>query len=185
MNQHNFQTAAANKILGRVRRGFSEILDASVRRTIYLATVRPHLGYSTQVWSPQSVELIRRVERVQRRATKFILDLPFRTATSYKDRLTKLNLLPVSYWHEYLDIILFFKFINNLVPSAPAILPPEQSCRSTRNTSNPETLTVRPPKCKPSTYQQSGILCQLRFGERGCRCTCLNPSSDDTTRRLP
>jgi hypothetical protein len=47
--------------------------------TLYLAIVRPHLGYATQVWSPQSIDLIRRVERVQRRATKVILNLPFKT----------------------------------------------------------------------------------------------------------
>ena len=86
------QTAAANKLLGRVRRGFLEILKASVRRTTYLATVRPHLGYSTQVWSPQSVELIRRVERVQRRTTKFILSFQtFHSALRHRTKTVLQN----------------------------------------------------------------------------------------------
>ncbi len=38
-----------------------------------------HLGYATQVWSPQTVDLIIRVERVQCRANKAILNLPFQT----------------------------------------------------------------------------------------------------------
>ena len=57
--------------------------------------VRSHLGYAKQVWIPQSIDLIRKLERVQRRATKYILDLPFicdQTET-YRDRLTKLNLI--------------------------------------------------------------------------------------------
>ena len=66
-----------------------EVTDASVRRTIYLAIVRPHLGYSMQVWSPQSV---------QRRTAKLILSLPFRT-TTYKERFSQLNELPLTYWH--------------------------------------------------------------------------------------
>ena len=77
------QTSAANKSLGCVRRSVSNINDVNVRRTLYLAIVRPHLGYATQVWSPQSIDLIRRVERVQRRATKVILNLPFKTDITY------------------------------------------------------------------------------------------------------
>ena len=84
-----------------------------------------------------------------------ILDLPFRTATFYKHRLNQLKLLPLSYWHEYLDLIFYFKMINNLVPIDPAILLPEQSYRSTRKTWNADLLTFRPPKCRTSSYQQS------------------------------
>ena len=39
-----------------------------------IAVVRPALGYATQVWAPQTIDLIRRIERVQQRASKFILD---------------------------------------------------------------------------------------------------------------
>ena len=42
-------------------------------------------------------------ERIQRRATKYILSLPFLCEESYEDRLIKLALVPVSYWHECLD----------------------------------------------------------------------------------
>ena len=40
-----------------------------------------------------SKELIRKTERIQRRATKYILNLPFFCEESYKDRLIKLDLL--------------------------------------------------------------------------------------------
>ena len=48
-----------------------------VRQTLYLALVRPHLEHATQIWAPQSIELIVKLERIQRRATKFILKLPY------------------------------------------------------------------------------------------------------------
>jgi hypothetical protein len=46
------------------------------------------------------------VEKVQRRATRFICK---NNELSYKDRLISLNLLPINYWIEYLDLLFFFK----------------------------------------------------------------------------
>jgi hypothetical protein len=101
-------------MLGFVRRSAMEITDKRIRRALYLAVVRPALGYATQVWPLQSVELINRVERVQRRASKFILGLPFMCDVSYKDRLISTE-PPLSYWHEYLDLKFFFKAITGIV----------------------------------------------------------------------
>ena len=66
----------------------------SVRRTLYLTLVRSKLCYASHVWAPQSVELIKRVERIQRRATKFSLDLPFICDVGYSVRLEQLDLIP-------------------------------------------------------------------------------------------
>ena len=101
--------AKANKMLGFLRRAATEITDIKIRRTLYLSIVRSTLGYATQVWSPQSIDLITRTERIQRRATKFILKLPYVCGETYKDRLISLDLLPITYWHEYLDIMFSLK----------------------------------------------------------------------------
>ena len=91
-------------MLGFLRRvAMREITDVKILRTLYLSIVRSTLGYATQVWSPQSIDLITRTERIQRRAAKFILKLPFVCAETYKDRLITLKLLPITYWHEYLN----------------------------------------------------------------------------------
>ena len=73
------QAAKANCMLGYIKRSTRTIKNSSVRRTLYLAFVRSKIGYATQVW--QTVELIARLERVQRRATKYILDLHFLPTT--------------------------------------------------------------------------------------------------------
>ena len=52
---------------------------------------------------------------MQRRATELVLKLPFRCDVTYKTRLQLTNLLPTSYWHEFLDIVFFYKAVNNLV----------------------------------------------------------------------
>ena len=106
------QTSKANKLLGFVRRSSWEIRSQRTRRCLFLSVVRPHLGYATQIWAPQTIELIKRVERVQRRATKFILNLPFHCELTYEDRLQATDLLPISFWHEYLDLTFFFKMFN-------------------------------------------------------------------------
>ena len=117
--QVNEQTVKANKILGLgyIRRNTLSIKNTAARRALYLALVRSHFGYATQIWSPQSVELISKLERTQRRATKYILNLPFSTTVDYKTRLQSLNLLPVTYWHQYLDLIVVLQnytwFSNN------------------------------------------------------------------------
>ena len=145
--------AAANRMLGFVRRSATEITDKRIRRALYLAVVRPSLGYATQVWSPQSVELINRVERVQRRASKFILGLPFMCDVSYKDRLISTELLPLSYWHEYLDLMFFFKAITGIVSMSQNSLPERIApVRVTRSSANVNAISFRQRKHKTTTY---------------------------------
>ena len=84
-------------MLGFLRRNTRSINSAPVRRVIYLTLVRSHLGYATQVWAPQSKELIRKTEQIQLRAAKYVLNLPFLSEEPYKDRMMKLDLLPSSY----------------------------------------------------------------------------------------
>ena len=106
----NEQSSRANKLLNYLKRNTRFILRNEVRRTLFLALVRPHLGYATQIWAPHSIELIVKLERIQRRATKFILKLPYSSDISYKSRLQTLNLIPICYWHELLDLTFFFFF---------------------------------------------------------------------------
>ena len=155
LKQVTEQCAKANKLLGFVRRASRYIQSTLTRRTLYLSTVRCHLGYATQVWSPQSIGLLKRVENVQRRATKLILKLPFRCDVTYKTRLQLTNLLPISYWHEFLDIVFFYKAVNNLVSIDCEALPASrQLTRSTRSSSS-NAITYIPKRCRTVTYQCS------------------------------
>ena len=65
---------------------------------------------------PSFSELINGIEKVKRRATKFILNLGFLTDVPYSSRLKDLDLLSITYWHEFLDLVLLYKIINNQVP---------------------------------------------------------------------
>ena len=73
------QCAKANKLLGFVRRVSRYIQSTQTRRTLYLSIVRCLLGYATQVWSPQSIGLLKRVENMQRRYEIYISTFIFHT----------------------------------------------------------------------------------------------------------
>ena len=161
--------ARANKLLGFVKRCSGEISDVRTRRTLYLSLVRSVFGYSSQVWLPQTVTLIQRVERVQKRATKYTLNLPYLCSETYRERLVSLGLLPLSYWHEYLDLVFFFKAVNGLVDVSHDVLPEVISeTRTTRSSSGNQISFCRPnakplPTNAPSSFVhlEPGTLYQL------------------------
>ena len=66
--------------------------------------------YCSPVWRPQFIKDIKVIERVQRRATKFILD---DYGSDYKSRLTSLNMLPLMMQFELNDIIFFVSSLKN------------------------------------------------------------------------
>ena len=112
--------------------------------------IRSHCGYASEVWAPSSIVNLKKVESLQRRATRFILP---NSDLNYRDRLIKLNLIPLSYWHEIKDLVFFFKClkglynfpINNFVKS-------KQSTRFTRNNC---PLDMSVPLCKTKLFQTS------------------------------
>ena len=127
-----------------------------VRRLAYLTSIRSHLGYATQVWTPQSIDLIRKLERVQRCATKHILDAPFICDQTYRDRLMKLNLLPISCWHRQVfrhDFLL--KVVTGTVRVRPSVYPQFVVTRTTRSNSNRDVTHLISRKCNFFTFQRS------------------------------
>ena len=103
----NNLVSKANRMLWFLRRKCFHLADINARRLLYLSLVRSHLSHGCEVWAPQGPSSVMyRLESIQRRATKFILQ---DHDSSYSDRLKKLNLIPLSYWLELKDIVFFFK----------------------------------------------------------------------------
>ena len=87
-----------------------EISDSQVKKTLYISWVRSRLEYACQVWCPYTKRNIRALEQVQRKATRFIVGKEL----SYYERLKKLELLPLAYRREILDLIFFYKCLNGI-----------------------------------------------------------------------
>ena len=69
--------------------------------------------YCSQLWRPYLIKDVIQLERVQRRATKFILN---DYQSSYGSRLLTLHLLPLMYLFELHDIIFLIKSLKNPTP---------------------------------------------------------------------
>lgn len=71
-NDHvDFITGKAQNLLKRL----FHISDVKTKQLLYITWVRSRLEYATVVWSPYTKRNISRLERIQRRATRFILDI--------------------------------------------------------------------------------------------------------------
>ena len=64
------------------------------------------ISYATDIWSPPIIKIKSTVERVQRRATSWILQAK-RGEITYKQRLITLGLLPLCYEREIKDLRLY------------------------------------------------------------------------------
>ena len=94
--------------LGLIRHTFKQIsIDA--RKQLYIYLVRSQLLYCSPLWRPQLLKDMFTLERVQRRATKFILN---DYKISYKARLKNLHLLPLMYVFKLNDLMFFVKSLK-------------------------------------------------------------------------
>ena len=106
-------TANLNRILskaynslGMIKRAVPSNCSMALNRTLYLTLVRSQVTYCSQVWRPYHVQDTKALERLQRRATKYVLN---NYQLDYKSRLISLNLLPLTLWMELQDILLFLE----------------------------------------------------------------------------
>ncbi len=82
----------------------------NIKKSLYLSLVRSQLTYCSQLWFPNKIQNIILLERVQRRATKYILN---NYNISYKLRLIHLNILPLMYYLQLLDLLFLVKCLKN------------------------------------------------------------------------
>ena len=119
----------ANAIMGVIRRAFRH-LDSSTFSKLYKALVRPHLEYAQSVWSPHQVKDIKKLEQIQRRATKQVGDLK---NLSYKERLQRLKLPTLVYRRMRGDLIEVYKTLTGKYdPLVSDFLPLHNTVRGNR-----------------------------------------------------
>jgi len=69
-------------------------MDESSFILLYKSMVRPHVEYANSVWCPYKQGDIKELEKIQKRATKLVINLK---KMPYKDRLIHLNLPTLKY----------------------------------------------------------------------------------------
>ena len=99
----------AYRMLGLLHCCFSQFQSVFAKRTLYLSLVKSQAMCCSIVWRPNLIKDITLVERIQRRATKFILN---DYNSSYFDRLKKLNLLFLKYIFELNKVLFTLLFLQ-------------------------------------------------------------------------
>jgi hypothetical protein len=105
-----------NSIVAKSSQRWGTVFRGSVSRTPFLMRkafityVRPILEYNSCIWSPSLKYLIDTIENVQRRYTKRI---PYLTSLSYPERLAALNLDTLELRRLRVDLITYYKILNN------------------------------------------------------------------------
>ena len=103
-------TGEVTNLLRRIKMAFSYI-DGDMMRKLITSMVRPRLEYAATVWSPHTKKNIRKLERVQRAATKMVPELRDLT---YEERLRELALPTLESRRVRGDLISVYKMVNGL-----------------------------------------------------------------------
>ena len=89
-NKHiNSITNKANQSLGFLKRNL-KIKSSAVKSHAYKAFVRPKLEYASAVWDPHTRTQINQIEKVQRRAARYVTNR-YHNTSSVTDMLQNLN----------------------------------------------------------------------------------------------
>jgi hypothetical protein len=104
----NSKVNKAYSTLGIIKRNFKQ-MDRITFIKLYKSLVRSHLDYAVSVWSPHHMMCIEDIEKVQRRATKMVIECK---GMNYSDRLRFLSLPTLAYRRVRADMIEVFKMLN-------------------------------------------------------------------------
>ena len=118
----------ANSIIGLIKRNFT-FIDKDIFLKLYKALIRPHLEYGQLIWFPRLIRQSKKLEDVQRRATKLV---PHLSNLPYADRLKILKLPTLKYRRTRGDMISVFKILSGKELDSCHLLPLQNSKYSTR-----------------------------------------------------
>ena len=86
-------------------------MDKDMMRKIIATMIRPKMEYAETVWSPYKKKHVKKLERIQRMATKMVPELEELT---YEERLREINLPTLEERRERGDLITVFKLYNKM-----------------------------------------------------------------------
>ena len=103
----------AYKILYLLQRTYSTP-SPTARKRLYLMMIRSQLTYCSPLWRPHLIKHITQLERIQCRATRFILN---DYSSDYKSRLLHNHILPLMQFLELNDILFLIRSLKFPTPA--------------------------------------------------------------------
>ena len=156
-NKHiNSITNKANQSLGFLKRNL-KIKSSDVKSHAYKALVRPKLEYASAVWDPHTRTQINQIEKVQRRAARYVTNR-YHNTSSVTDMLQHLNWPSLEIRRTRVRLIMFYKIIHHVVihPLDTLLFPTTTITRY--NSSHPyQHIRTDKDSCKYSFYPRTII----------------------------
>ena len=108
----------ANQKLGMSRRNCYFVQDLNRRRVLYLTLVRSQFEHCSVLWRPVTKTQISKLEGLQKRAIKWILQEEFLSysPSTYIQKCRQLKIMPIEDRFDFLDLIFFFKIVKQHIP---------------------------------------------------------------------
>ena len=114
-NEHIKNVAAkANKTLGFLRRNLAKCSE-DVKSRAYTTLVRPQLEYASASWDPATQTNILELEKIQRRAVRFVFNIYDRGVTSITEKRKELGWPTLEYRRKAKRLTLFHKAVHGKV----------------------------------------------------------------------
>ena len=128
-------TKKASKTLGFIQRNL-KIGNKKTKETAYKALVRPLLEYAAPVWDPYTANEIEALEKIQRRAARWVTSRN-RQTSCVDSILEQLDWSPLQLRRKKARLEMFYKFHHGLISINSKYLPkPSKSRLSSRNNNN-------------------------------------------------
>ena len=130
-NSHITSTASkASRSLGFIKRNIKDC-PQNLRETAYFSLVRSLLEYSCAVWDPHYKKDTDRLERVQRRAARFVKH-DYKWNSSVTQMIRDLGWTSLAHRRKEIRLTLFYKIIHNIttVPTDDILVKADARTRS-------------------------------------------------------
>ncbi len=145
-------TNSASKTLGFLKRNMSKC-DPTVKTAAYKTLVRPKLEYAASVWDPHQAKFITKLEKIQRRAARFVMG-DHRRDSSVTTMLNTLEWPTLQARRRVSRLCLFYKAVHQIA----AITIPAYVLSTPRTGRDGRTyLRYIPIFCRTNVYKFSYI----------------------------
>jgi hypothetical protein len=140
------QIKKANRMFYYIKRTLGLFAPREAKKLLYLSLCRSHLELGTVAWTVLTDIHLKLIEALQRRATKYILNDKY---MPYAQRLSELNLLPLSYRREQRDLMFTHKALaGTMGQEVKEIIPLREENRRSGRLAN----TMKIPKFKTESF---------------------------------
>jgi hypothetical protein len=145
--------AKLNRSVGVLRR-ISPFIPVSTRKTLFNTLVLPHYDYCSTVWCTLPKTYIMRLQRIQNRGMRTILNAHPRSHAT--DLLNSLNFMSIHQRLVFNRCTLMWKSIHHQAPTHLSELFSSLHSKSTHNTRSSAKLNVFLDRSHPKSFQHTG-----------------------------